>query len=118
LTVILGEAALRQQAGGQDVPGQLRRIAGEPGTLPAPVTLQVVPFTAGAHAGIGTGPVSVMRFRDVAGIGVICHAGTGASIARQEDLTTEVRRFEALRAAALPPDESLEFIREMISTWR
>jgi transcriptional regulator with XRE-family HTH domain len=101
-TVVIGEAALRQ-------------LAGQAGELPAPVTLQVVPFTAGAHPAISTGPVSIMRFRDVTGIGAIWSAAR-VSVARQAELTAAVRRLEALRDAALSPDESLKLIRKLIGT--
>jgi transcriptional regulator with XRE-family HTH domain len=118
-TVVLSEAALMQQVGGDKaMPGQLDRIVDEAGKLSARVTLQVVPFTAGAHPAIGTGPLSVMRFRDVAGVGAICQgwSASGVSVVRQPELTAAVRRFEALRASALSPDESQQLIREVIGT--
>ena len=117
-TVVIGEAVLMQQVGGGEAMlGQLRQLAGEAGELPAPVTLQVAPFSAGAHPAIGTGPVSVMRFRDVTGIGAIWSASR-VSVARQAELTAAVRRFEALRDAALSPGESLELIRKVTGTRR
>jgi transcriptional regulator with XRE-family HTH domain len=115
-TVVIGEAALRQQVGGAEAMlGQLSQLAGQAGELSAPVTLQVVPFTAGAHPAISTGPVSIMRFRDVTGIGAIWSAAR-VSVAQQAELTAAVRRFEALRDAALSPDESLKLIRKLIGT--
>jgi len=115
-TVVIGEAVLMQQVGGGEAMlGQLSQLAGEAGELPAPVTLQVVPFTAGAHPAISVGPVSIMRFRDVTGIGAIWSAAR-ISVARQADLTAAVRRFEALRDSALSPGESLKLIRKLIST--
>lgn len=119
-TVVIGEAALRQQVGGEAMLGQLRQLAGEAGGLSAPVTLQVIPFTAGAHPGIGAGPMSIMRFRQVTGIGAIYHgwSAAGVSVARQAELTGAVRRFEALRQDSLSAQESLELIREVITAWR
>jgi hypothetical protein len=119
LTVILGEAALMQQmGGGEALVGQLQQIAGEAEEIPSPVTLQVIPFTASMHPAIGAGPVSIIRFRGVAGIGAICQGWNtpGASVVRQAQLTAAVRRFEALRAAALSPDESQQLIRKAIDT--
>ncbi len=121
VTVVIGEAVLRQQVGGGEAMlGQLGQLAGKGAELPAPVTLQVIPFTAGAHPAIGAGPVSVMRFRDVAGIGAIYRgwSSAGVSVARQAELTAAVRRFEKLRDAALSPDESQELIRKVTGTWR
>ena len=119
-TVVIGEAALRQQVGGEAMLGQLRHLAGEAGGLSAPVALQVIPFTAGAHPGIGAGPMSIMRFRQVTGIGAIYHgwSAAGVSVARQAELTGAVRRFEALRQDSLSAEESLKLIREVITAWR
>jgi transcriptional regulator with XRE-family HTH domain len=119
-TVVIGEAVLRQQVGGgETMLSQLGQLADEAGGLPAPVTLRVIPFTAGAHPGIGAGPVSIMRFRDVSGIGAIYQGWSagGVSVAQQAELTAAVRRFETARDAALSPDESLQLIRQVISAW-
>ena len=118
-TVVIGEAALRQQVGGEAMLGQLGQLAGDAGGLPASVTLQVIPFTAGAHPAIGAGPVSIMRFRDVTGIGAIYRgwSSDGVSVAQQAEHTTAVRRFEALRDAALSPEQSLTLTRNVIETW-
>ena len=110
-----------QQVGGDEVMlGQLGRICDEADELSAQVTLQVVPFAVGAHPAISTGPLSVMRFRDVAGIGAICQGWSAStvSVVRQPELTAAVRRFEALRASALSPGASLQFIRKVIDTWQ
>lgn len=120
-TVVLGEAALLQQVGGDEaMPGQLTRIIDETTELPAQVTLQVIPFTADAHPAISTGPLSIIRFRDVPGIGAIGHGWSpaGVSAARHGELTAAVRRFEALQAAALSPDDSVQLISKVISTWQ
>jgi transcriptional regulator with XRE-family HTH domain len=121
LSVVIGEAVLMQQVGGREAMlGQLRRIAGEAGELPAPVTLQVVPFAAGAHPAIDSGPVSILRFPGVTGIGAICHGrnAAGVLVARQAELTAAVRRFETLRDVALSPGESRKLIRKVIAAWR
>jgi transcriptional regulator with XRE-family HTH domain len=119
-TVVIGEAALRQQVGGEAMLDQLRQLAGEADEIPALVTLRVIPFAAGAHPGIGAGPVSIMRFRGVSGIGAI-YQGWGAdevSVARQGELTVAVRRFEALQDSALSPEASRRLIGEVIGAWR
>ena len=99
--------------------GQLSQLAGDAGGLPSSVKLQVIPFTAGAHPGIGAGPISIMRFRDVTGIGASYHgwSADGVTVVQQAELTAAVRRFEALRDAALSPGESLGLIRKVIETW-
>jgi transcriptional regulator with XRE-family HTH domain len=120
-TVVISEAVLMQQVGGSEAMlDQLSQLADEAGELPAPVTLQVTPFTAGAHPAIGAGPISIMRFRDVTGIGAIYQgwSAAGVSVARQAELTAAVRRFEKLRDVALSPEDSLQLIRKVISAWR
>ena len=133
-SVVISEAVLRQEVGGEAMLGQLRQLAElADGTedpvapvtpvTPAPVTpvtLQVVPFSAGAHPAIGAGPMSIMRFREVAGIGAIYQgwSAAGVSVVRQAGLTAAVRRFETLRDAALSPEQSLRLIDEVIDAWR
>jgi transcriptional regulator with XRE-family HTH domain len=118
LTVVIGEAVLRQQVGGSEAMlDQLSQLAGGGWELPATATLQVIPFTAGAHPAIGAGPISIMRFRHVAGIGVIYQgwSAAGVAVVRQAELTAAVRQFETLRDAALSPEESLQLIREALN---
>jgi hypothetical protein len=96
---------------------QLRLLGDITGNFPS-VTLQVLPFAAGAHPGIGIGPVSISRLRDAPGIGVIHQAGimAGASLAMNSALTSALRRFEMLRAAALNPEESRRFITQIAAS--
>ena len=119
--VVLGEAALRQQVGGNEAMlTQLGQIADGAGKSPVLATLQVVPFAAGAHPGTGTGPLSIMRFREVTGIGAISRGWTddGVSVAGQRELTAAVRRFEALTDVALSPDRSRQLIRKVMHELR
>ena len=119
--VVLGEAALRQRVGGNEAMlTQLRQIADGSEKSPVLATLRVVPFAAGAHPGTGTGPLSVMRFRGVTGIGAISRGWTddGISVARQRELTTAVRWFEALTDVALSPDRSRQLIRKVMRELR
>lgn len=115
-TVVLGEAALVQEVcGSEAMLAQLRRLAGGDGEVPAGV-VRVIPFASGAHPGLSTGPVSVTRFRGVSGVGAVCQgwSDTGVSVVRQAELTTAVRRLDALRYAALSAEASLELIRGLI----
>jgi transcriptional regulator with XRE-family HTH domain len=120
-TVVIGEAVLMQQVGGGDAMlSQLGELAGEAGQLPASVTLRVIPFNAGAHPAIGAGPLSIMRFRDVTGIGVIYEGWSADAVvvAGQAELKAAVRRFGTLRDAALSPGASLRLIRAVIGAWQ
>ena len=61
VTLILGEALVRCPVGGAQVmAGQLRYLA-ETAVLPN-VQLRVVPFSAGLHPGLRTGPFALLRF--------------------------------------------------------
>jgi transcriptional regulator with XRE-family HTH domain len=61
LRVVLNESILRRPVGGKEVmSAQLTRLA-EVSGLPT-VSLRVMPFDAGAHAGINSGPFVVLEF--------------------------------------------------------
>ena len=62
LAVVIGEAALHQVVGGTAVMRtQLTRLAEMSGTCPR-ITIQVLPFAAGAPPAGGNGPLSILRF--------------------------------------------------------
>ena len=64
LSVILGEAALRQAVGGPGVmAGQISHLVRLIDDFPG-LTLQVLPFTAGAHAAAGSASLAILRFPD------------------------------------------------------
>src|SRR5580693_1604216 len=71
ISVVLGEGALHQVVGGAGVLaaqiGHLFRLSGE---APA-ITLQVLPFSAGAHVGGGSGSLAILRFPDAPSLGVV-----------------------------------------------
>jgi transcriptional regulator with XRE-family HTH domain len=120
-TVVIGEAVLMQQVGGGEAMlSQLRQLANEAGKPPTSVTLQVIPFSVGAHAAIGAGPLSIMQFRNVTGIGVIYEgwSANAVSVSHQAELKAAVRRFGTLRDAALSPERSMLLIREVIGAWQ
>jgi hypothetical protein len=61
LNIVLNEAILRRPVGGVEVmSGQLRRLLDASG-LPN-VALRVMPFSAGLHHGIMSGPFEILRF--------------------------------------------------------
>lgn len=110
LWVILDEAVLRRQIGG---PGVLRRQLlrlVEASELPM-VTIQVLPFAVGAHRALA-GSFVILEFAGRSDAPLVHSEGmTGGVIrARPEELRSYWMSFEALRAAALSPRESVEFI--------
>jgi transcriptional regulator with XRE-family HTH domain len=115
LSVILGEGALHQVVGGADVLArqidQLARLSEE---APA-ITLQVLPFSAGAHIGAGSGSLAILRFPDAPSLGVVYLEALsgGVYLESQSDVARYIRAFALLGAAALSPRESTRLLRRL-----
>jgi transcriptional regulator with XRE-family HTH domain len=126
LEFVVGEAALHQVVGGAAVMRpQLARLAAiadggaraaGPGAPSAPgASLQVLPFTAGAHAAAGAGPMTILRFAGPQGLGVIhltALAG-GVSLEGRDEVARYTGAFAQLRAAALTQAASARLLRAM-----
>jgi transcriptional regulator with XRE-family HTH domain len=113
LEFVIAEGALHQVVGGAAVMRpQLTRLADLAG---ASLSLQVLPFTAGAYAAAGCGSMSVLRFADTPGLGVIHLAALsgGVSLEDQDEVARYIRTFAQLRAAALTPAASARLLRDM-----
>lgn len=115
LWAILGEAALRQRVGGTKViREQLEHVLKLDSELPN-VTLQVLPFEVGAHAGIG-GTFVILGFPEPTGLGVV-HLGSltgGLYLEAPSDVARYRLAYEHLRASALPTDTSIELIAKVM----
>jgi hypothetical protein len=112
LSVVLGEAALHQAVGGPGVmAGQVSHLAWLAGHVPG-LTIQVLPFTAGAHAAAGSASLAVLRFPDAPGLGVVYLEALsgGVYLESQEDVARYIRAFALLRSAALSPAESTKLL--------
>jgi Domain of unknown function (DUF5753) len=75
------------------------------------VTLQVLPFAKGSHAGLD-GTFSLLEFPEQAELDVVfieCPAG-GIYLEKLLDIRRYSLMFDHLRADALPPDESADFL--------
>jgi transcriptional regulator with XRE-family HTH domain len=115
LAVILGEGALHQVVGGADVlAGQIGHLARLSDDAPA-LTLQVLPFSAGAHIGAGSGSLAILRFPDAPSLGVVyLEALTGGVyLQSQSDVARYIRAFALLRAAALSTGDSARLLRRL-----
>jgi transcriptional regulator with XRE-family HTH domain len=109
---IIDEAVLHRTVGGPEIMGaQLHHLI-EAAELPH-VTLQVVPFSAGAHAGM-EGPFLILGFPEQADPDVVYVENTTAVSYLEEP--SDVRRytlmFDHLRASALNPGDTLRMIKE------
>jgi transcriptional regulator with XRE-family HTH domain len=107
LWVVLDEAVLRRPVGGRAV---MRRQL-EHLSLAATwsnVTLQVLPFSAGAHAGMD-GTFTMLLYDEAAGQNFVfaSNAAGGLFLEKDDELQRYGFIFDYLRANALRPDESV-----------
>ena len=119
LFFILDEAVIRRLVGGKDaMHRQLVRLV-ELGRRPN-VTIEVVPFSAGAHPGL-RGPFVVLEFPDPEDDDVLYLENSGGDlISREEpDQVLPYREaFEQLREISLGPEGSAEYLREVADGMR
>jgi transcriptional regulator with XRE-family HTH domain len=112
LWVILGEGALHQAVGGPGVlAGQLGHLVQLAEDSPD-LTIQVLPFTAGAHAAAGSGSLAILRFPDAPSLGVVYLEALsgGVYLEGQADVARYTRAFALLSASALSAQDSLRLL--------
>jgi transcriptional regulator with XRE-family HTH domain len=110
---ILDEAVLRRVVGGPAVMReQLRRLL-DVAALPH-VTLQVLPFGAGAHAGM-EGPFMILGFPEPADPDVVYVENTisGSYLEEPSEVYRYTLMFDHLRATALKPADTLLMVGEV-----
>ncbi|GAA1208933.1 hypothetical protein LY12_001272 [Prauserella alba] len=106
LWAILSEAVLYGQIGGPDVlRGQLEYLAGPPGN----VTVQILPFTAGAHSGLGTS-FHLLAFAGWPTVGYQDTIQQGLYYDDPDVVNGLTRTIDDVRATALSPSASREMI--------
>ena len=107
---VLDEAVLRRQVGGiSAMRSQLARIQ-EIAALPN-VTMQVLPFDTGAHASMGTS-FELLQFPEAGDTAIVYIEDQTSSqyLEAIADIERYTLVFDHLRAAALSPQRSAEFI--------
>lgn len=114
LWAIVDEAVLRRPVGGREVMrDQLRHLV-KATELPN-VTLQVMPFREGAHTGLN-GPFSILEFPRRGDPDVVYIDGPAGNLYVEN--TSEINWFtlvfDHLRADAMAPDRSVEFIEAVV----
>ena len=110
--MILDEAVIRRTIGGPGVMrDQLARLV-EASRKPN-VTLQVLPFSTGSHAGL-RGPFSILEFTERADPDVAYVESVAGIIylEKEREVRTAAEAFDRLRAAALSPGQSTDLIIE------
>jgi transcriptional regulator with XRE-family HTH domain len=113
LWAIIAESALWQQMGGPDVMRAQLRYLVEIANLDN-VTLQVLPYTAGAHAGVD-GPFAVLEFPEYDNWNIVYVGNLAGSVylEQEEDIHRINMVFDHLRASSLPVGESLRTIKRV-----
>jgi transcriptional regulator with XRE-family HTH domain len=114
LRVVLDEAVLSRPVGGHEVMlDQLKRLL-EVARLPN-VTLQILPFAVGAHAGMD-GTFAILEFEEEQDADVVFteNATGGLFLEKTEELQKYSAIFEAIRCTALDPDASAEMIELLV----
>jgi transcriptional regulator with XRE-family HTH domain len=110
LWAVLDESALRRAVGGrQTMVDQLERL-NEISQLPH-VTVQVMPFSMGAHPGVN-GQYAILEFPDASDSSVVYLEGVTSDLYLEKapDVQSYSVMYEHLRAEALNPDQTREFI--------
>ncbi|WP_073951847.1 helix-turn-helix domain-containing protein [Streptomyces kebangsaanensis] len=111
LWAVLSEAVLLQQVGGPEVmKAQLEHLLAI--SERANVTIQVLPFSRGAHASM-FGPYVVLGFPEEAALDVVLADNPTGSVwlEREAEVTRYRELFDAARTSALSPVESRSVIR-------
>lgn len=107
LRVVLDEAVLHRPIGGRDiVRTQFERLL-EPRHN---VIVQVLPFLAGAHAGLD-GPLTLLQFTDQAPVGYADGRSHGRLIDDPDEVRQASAAFDAILGEALSPEISADLIR-------
>ena len=76
------------------------------------VTLQVIPYSAGAHIGL-QGGFAIADLSDLPGIVFLDSVADGQTIEDAAIVSQVTQRFDALRAEALPRGASRDMIRKV-----
>ncbi|MFF5084746.1 helix-turn-helix domain-containing protein [Actinoplanes sp. NPDC000266] len=114
LWAVLDEAVVSRPVGGDAVMrDQLAKLINA-ARLPN-VTLQILPFAAGAHAGMDS-TFAILEFEEEgdADVVYIDNATGGLFLEKAEELGKYISIFENIQATALPPEESIEMIEMLV----
>jgi transcriptional regulator with XRE-family HTH domain len=113
LWIVLDEAVLHRPVGGRVVMREQLNHLVEAAGLPS-VTLQVLPFAAGAHAGMD-GTFTILLYSESEGKNLVfvSNAAGGLFLEKDEELERYTFVFDHLRASALAPDEAVSLIAGM-----
>jgi DNA-binding XRE family transcriptional regulator len=115
LWAVVDEAALRRPVGGREVMrAQLERLV-QVTELPN-VTLQVLPFAAGAHPAM-VGAFSVLRFADeeLPDVVYVEHLTSALYLSKQEDVDQYAHVMESICLRSAAPDRTADIVGKVLS---
>jgi transcriptional regulator with XRE-family HTH domain len=115
--VVLDEAVIHRQVGGPKIMhDQVQHLVHR--IEERRVVLQVIPFNAGAHAGMD-GNFTTLRYEGSQVADQVYVEGRAGQLylSRQAELKLYLEIFDHLRAIAESPDDSLERLRHALTSW-
>jgi len=114
LWAVVDEAALRRPVGGPKIMHEQIEWLIEASRLPN-VTLQVLPFSAGAHPAM-VGGFSILRFagRELPDIVYLEHLTNAAYLDKDDDVDQYLHVMDQICARSEPPDRTVEFLSAML----
>jgi transcriptional regulator with XRE-family HTH domain len=116
VTVILGEAALRQQIG---VPAVMRAQFAHLAALAGPdypwLNIRIVPFAGRTHAADGSGAYSILRFDQTPDLGIVYLPGPNGGLCLTDPPAVDAyaRAFEQTAEYSLTPGKSAAKLRQL-----
>jgi transcriptional regulator with XRE-family HTH domain len=115
LWAVVDEAALRRPVGGRNVMrGQLEHLI-DATKLPN-VTLQVLPFGAGAHPAM-VGAFSVLRFadRELPDVVYVEHLTSALYLNKRDEVDQYLHVMESISVGAAAPDQTVELLSRILN---
>jgi hypothetical protein len=114
LWAVVDEAAMRRPVGGREVMrDQVERLI-DAAKLPN-VTLQVLPFDAGAHPGM-VGSFSVLRFpeEELPDVVYLEHLTSALYLNKPEEVDQYLHVMESICVRAAPPDQTVALLHQIL----
>jgi transcriptional regulator with XRE-family HTH domain len=115
LTVVIGEAALKQQIGGSQIMCEQFEHVAELSSKHDWLKIRVLPFNAGAHAAGDGGAFSVLHFSETPGLGLVHVSGASGGICLDDagSIAAYAKTFSHVTWYTLTPEQSLVKFREL-----
>ncbi|WP_067825282.1 helix-turn-helix domain-containing protein [Actinomadura kijaniata] len=113
--LVLDEGVIRREIGGPVVMRNQLRYLYELSLHPR-VQIQVIPFRAGYHPGLG-GSLTILGFRDAPSVGYTESSGIGLLVENPDGITGLAMRYDLLRGHALDIDGSRAMIKNVMESY-